>query len=372
MLAGARMGPPVPVVLLSCGSFNPITNMHLRMFELARDHLQATGQYRVVQGLLSPVGDEYGKPGLVATAHRMAMVQKAVATSGWLSADPWESEQGSWLETVKILRHHHNRILEEGIVLGKAATSGVTTTKQEDLVDGSHPRGAKRKQKWESGGCVGKRVKTVTGDEHTGSDSVEQQQQAESAVVVTEPTGGETALAGQPRVMLLCGADLLKSFQVPGLWDLADVAEIVGRFGIVCVSRFGYDCPKIIYESDLLWKHRNSIHLVQEWVTTELSSTHVRRALRRGASVRYLVPDTVAEYISRHGLYQSDEEEGKDRFALLAPLARLRQDADGAAETTADVANDNAVAETTNRTAGTASVTVTGVTVAGVAVAALK
>ncbi|CAM9732161.1 unnamed protein product [Lampetra fluviatilis] len=306
------MGPPVPVVLLSCGSFNPITNMHLRMFELARDHLQATGQYRVVQGLLSPVGDEYGKPGLVATVHRMAMVQKAVATSGWLGADPWESEQGSWLETVKILRHHHNRILEEGIVLGKAATSGVTTTKQEDLVD------------------------------------------------------------GQPRVMLLCGADLLKSFQVPGLWDLADVAEIVGRFGIVCVSRCGYDCPKIIYESELLWKHRNSIHLVQEWVTTELSSTHVRRALRRGASVRYLVPDTVAEYISRHGLYQSDEEEGKDRFALLAPLARLRQDADGAAETTADVANDNAVAETTNRTTGTASVTVTGVTGTGVAVAALK
>lgn len=31
------------VVLLACGSFNPITNMHLRMFELARDHLEDTG-----------------------------------------------------------------------------------------------------------------------------------------------------------------------------------------------------------------------------------------------------------------------------------------------------------------------------------------
>uniref|UniRef100_S4RSL4 Nicotinamide-nucleotide adenylyltransferase n=1 Tax=Petromyzon marinus TaxID=7757 RepID=S4RSL4_PETMA len=288
MLAGARMGSPVPVVLLSCGSFNPITNMHLRMFELARDHLQATGQYHVVQGLLSPVGDEYGKPGLVATIHRMAMVQKAVAASGWLSADPWESEQGSWLETVKILRVHNGQ-------LGETPVSNAEATP----ILGSHPRGAKRKQKWESGG-----------------------------VCVRSP------VPGQPRVMLLCGADLLKSFQVPGLWDLADVAEIVGRFGIVCVSRCGYDCPKIIYESELLWKHRNSIHLVQEWVTTELSSTHVRRALRRGASVRYLVPDTVVEYISRHGLYQSDEEEGKDRFAPLAPLARRRQKADGAAETT--------------------------------------
>lgn len=34
----------VPLVLLACGSFNPITNQHMRLFELARDHLHATGQ----------------------------------------------------------------------------------------------------------------------------------------------------------------------------------------------------------------------------------------------------------------------------------------------------------------------------------------
>ncbi|OBS57245.1 hypothetical protein A6R68_11630, partial [Neotoma lepida] len=32
----------IPVVLLACGSFNPITNMHLRLFEVARDHLHQT------------------------------------------------------------------------------------------------------------------------------------------------------------------------------------------------------------------------------------------------------------------------------------------------------------------------------------------
>lgn len=32
------------VVLIACGSFNPITNMHLRMFELAKDHLEDTGR----------------------------------------------------------------------------------------------------------------------------------------------------------------------------------------------------------------------------------------------------------------------------------------------------------------------------------------
>jgi len=32
------------VVLLACGSFNPITNMHLRLFELAKDYFHETGR----------------------------------------------------------------------------------------------------------------------------------------------------------------------------------------------------------------------------------------------------------------------------------------------------------------------------------------
>ncbi|NWI35906.1 NMNA3 adenylyltransferase, partial [Picathartes gymnocephalus] len=33
-----RMRSRIPVVLLACGSFNPTTNVQLRLFELARDH----------------------------------------------------------------------------------------------------------------------------------------------------------------------------------------------------------------------------------------------------------------------------------------------------------------------------------------------
>uniref|UniRef100_A0A8D0F4Z3 Nicotinamide/nicotinic acid mononucleotide adenylyltransferase 3 n=1 Tax=Strix occidentalis caurina TaxID=311401 RepID=A0A8D0F4Z3_STROC len=32
----------IPLILLACGSFNPITNMHMRLFEVARDHLHQT------------------------------------------------------------------------------------------------------------------------------------------------------------------------------------------------------------------------------------------------------------------------------------------------------------------------------------------
>lgn len=37
----------------------------------------------------------------------------------------------------------------------------------------------------------------------------------------------------------------------------------------------------------------------------DLSSTEIRRRVRAGESLRYLVPDPVAEYIVQHGLYRS-------------------------------------------------------------------
>ncbi|XP_033068383.1 nicotinamide/nicotinic acid mononucleotide adenylyltransferase 3 isoform X2 [Trachypithecus francoisi] len=115
----------IPVVLLACGSFNPITNMHLRLFEVARDHLHQTGMYQVIQGIISPVNDNYGKKDLAASHHRVAMARLALQTSDWIRVDPWESEQAQWMETVKVLRHHHSELLRsppqmEGPDHGKA------------------------------------------------------------------------------------------------------------------------------------------------------------------------------------------------------------------------------------------------------------
>uniref|UniRef100_A0A663LL52 Nicotinamide nucleotide adenylyltransferase 3 n=1 Tax=Athene cunicularia TaxID=194338 RepID=A0A663LL52_ATHCN len=101
----------IPLILLACGSFNPITNMHMRLFEVARDHLHQTGRYRVIEGIMSPVNDDYGKKGLVSARHRIAMAKLALQTSDWIRADPWESEQETWTETVKVLRHHYNESL---------------------------------------------------------------------------------------------------------------------------------------------------------------------------------------------------------------------------------------------------------------------
>lgn len=259
------------VVLLACGSFNPITNMHLRMFELARDHLEDTGEYRVVKGIISPVGDAYKKKGLIESRHRLEMARLSTEDSDWITVDSWESLQPEWVETAKVARHHYDELLA-----AEQNNDDVDTVKyakkrriEENYFEGSSHR--KRRD--------------------------------------------------DPQLMLLCGADVLESFGVPNLWKQDDIAEIVGRYGLVCITRSGSDPHRFIHQSDMLWKLRKNIHVVHEWVTNEISATHVRRSLRRGRSVRYLLPDSVVRYIQEHGLYSAESEQ-KNADVVLAPFQR--------------------------------------------------
>ncbi|XP_022264398.1 nicotinamide/nicotinic acid mononucleotide adenylyltransferase 3 isoform X2 [Canis lupus baileyi] len=299
-----KMKSRIPVVLLACGSFNPITNMHLRLFEVARDHLHQTGWYfsllspvlvsrrqeslrsnlsrkqtsslcqdggiglyQVIGGIISPVNDNYRKKDLVSAHHRVAMARLALQTSDWVRVDPWESEQVQWMETVKVLRHHHSELLRslpqtEGLDHGRA---------------------------------------------------------------------GSTARTAGPELKLLCGADVLKTFQTPNLWKDAHIQEIVEKFGIVCVSRTGHNPKEYISGSPILHRYRHNIHLAREPVQNELSSTYVRQALSQGHSVKYLLPDAVIAYIKDHNLYTRDSSrkgsstqrnEGKPSWGEPAPPPR--------------------------------------------------
>ncbi|XP_074070990.1 nicotinamide/nicotinic acid mononucleotide adenylyltransferase 3 isoform X2 [Macrotis lagotis] len=171
------MSCKIPVILLACGSFNPITNMHLRLFEVARDHLHQTGMYQVIEGIISPVNDNYGKKDLAAAKHRVAMVQLALQTSNWIRVDQWESEQKEWIETVKVLRHHYSELLRS-LPKRKEAT------------------------------C-------------SRSDSE----------ISTENISTPSCTAA-PELKLLCGADVLKTFQTPNLWKDEHIQEIVEKFGL--------------------------------------------------------------------------------------------------------------------------------------------
>lgn len=108
------------------------------------------------------------------------------------------------------------------------------------------------------------------------------------------------------------------------MWLDEHVEEVAGRFGLVCVSRGGHHPEKAVHESDMLSRHCRNIFLVREWVRNETSATEVRRALRRGLSVKYLIPDPVIEYIHQHNLYTEDSER-RNQDAVLRPLAKQAQ-----------------------------------------------
>lgn len=127
-----------------------------------------------------------------------------------------------------------------------------------------------------------------------------------------------------PQLKLLCGADFLDSFRIPGLWRDDHVEEVAGRFGLVCISRGRLQPERAVHESDLLSRHRQSIFLVREWVQNETSATEVRRALRRNLSVKYLIPDSVIEYIHQHNLY-TEKSERRNRGKELRPLTKQVQ-----------------------------------------------
>lgn len=67
-----KMNDPskTPLLLVACGSFSPITFLHLRMFVMAGDYIKHNTNFELIGGYLSPVSDAYKKQGLAAAEHR--------------------------------------------------------------------------------------------------------------------------------------------------------------------------------------------------------------------------------------------------------------------------------------------------------------
>jgi nicotinamide mononucleotide adenylyltransferase len=67
--------------------------------------------------------------------------------------------------------------------------------------------------------------------------------------------------------------------------------------------------------TEALARWRHNIFLVPQLIQNDVSSTKVRLFLRRGLSVRYLLPAPVVDYIEQHDLYTEDAsiQEKKDK-----------------------------------------------------------
>lgn len=57
---------------------------------------------------------------------------------------------------------------------------------------------------------------------------------------------------------------------------------------------------------DSLARWRHNIILIHQLIQNDVSSTKVRLFIRRGLSVRYLLPGPVVDYIEANGLYVDD------------------------------------------------------------------
>uniref|UniRef100_A0A1Q3FV90 Nicotinamide-nucleotide adenylyltransferase n=1 Tax=Culex tarsalis TaxID=7177 RepID=A0A1Q3FV90_CULTA len=240
-----RMTAPTKIMLIACGSFNPPTPMHFRLFEIARDHFNQMGTAEVVGGIVSPVHDSYGKKGLVSATHRCNMIKIGLQSSDWIRLSDWETQQEEWTRTRLTLQYHQNYI-------------------NSYLKD---------------------------------SNNINDQQ------IPSWIPEGLNKMTGHVQLKLLCGADLLESFATPGLWKDEDIEAILGQHGLVVISRAGSNPEQFIFNSDLLSRYRRNITIVTNWVTNDVSSTLVRRLLGRGQSVKYLLDDYVTEYIKKHLLF---------------------------------------------------------------------
>jgi nicotinamide mononucleotide adenylyltransferase len=73
-----------------------------------------------------------------------------------------------------------------------------------------------------------------------------------------------------------------------------------------------------------LSRWRSNIHLISQLIQNDVSSTKVRLFLKRGLSVRYLLPAPVVDYIEQRGLYQDGDAAG----AAPTPRQEEKRDED--------------------------------------------
>ena len=94
------------------------------------------------------------------------------------------------------------------------------------------------------------------------------------------------------------GTDNLKE-----LSNWAFPEELVTKFKLLVLERGDDNFEKIIEKDEFLTKHQNSFISLKENIRTNLSSSFVRKKLKEGKSVKYLIPEEVLQYIKDNNLY---------------------------------------------------------------------
>merc|ERR1712176_415714 len=230
------------VVLLACGSFNPPHRVHTGMLTLAKEAMEATGKCEILGAYLSPVSSLYEKKGLVDVKHRLEMCELACKDSDFVMVDRWEAEQPVWSRTFDVLQSVQERTQE-------VLRTNATTTNNNNNNDNMNLK---------------------------------------------------------PKVVIVCGSDLIQSFKVPGLWSEEHMKGLVMDHGIACISRPGTNAEAVLDSIPFLRERKASwnVFFIENDTMSDLSSTKLREALKAGEPTSQFALPSVEEYIKKHSLYK--------------------------------------------------------------------
>ena len=114
----------------------------------------------------------------------------------------------------------------------------------------------------------------------------------------------EDALGASIDVMLLSGADLVKSFHTPGVWIVDQVQQLLRRYGVICIDRGDVDVESLFSDTTSPFvAEKDQIHIVQKLAQCNVSSSLVRRHVQEDRDIAAFVPISVRDYILAKGLY---------------------------------------------------------------------
>lgn len=100
-------------------------------------------------------------------------------------------------------------------------------------------------------------------------------------------------------ICFLIGSDNLK---IISNWVSGE--EIISNYTIFVMERDNDNVEDIIKSDKLLNCYKENIIKINEDIKSNYSATYVRSQIKKGKSVRYLLPDEIYEYIEENKLYR--------------------------------------------------------------------
>ncbi|GJQ10554.1 hypothetical protein GpartN1_g2839.t1 [Galdieria partita] len=113
----------------------------------------------------------------------------------------------------------------------------------------------------------------------------------------------------QVQLAFVCGSDLYRSLFNPDIWPKGHVERLLDTVSLFVIPRME-DLSKSRVDKQVkayLPGYQDKVFIVDQAPLCQISSTMVRDTLRKGGSVKYMVPESVYRYIIRHSLYQKKQ-----------------------------------------------------------------